>query len=144
MFLGSFQGRRRENLVDQKKAKRILAEIARRQLLKPDWKGVCFEKQWDFINDPSSFKAVQCTRRAGKSYSAGIYAFKEAFETPGCSIVILGLTRDSVKRIFYKDILKELDESSTLRPNSMARTSQLHCPMAVLSICLVSMPTQMT
>ena len=114
MFLGSFQGRRRENLVDQKKAKRILAEIARRQLLKPDWKGVCFEKQWDFINDPSSFKAVQCTRRAGKSYSAGIYAFKEAFETPGCSIVILGLTRDSVKRIFYKDILKELDRKFNL------------------------------
>jgi PBSX family phage terminase large subunit len=91
------------------KAKRILAELARRHQNTPNWKDVCFDAQWNFINHPASFKAVQCTRRAGKSFSAGIYAYKEAYETPGCSVVILGLTRDSVKRIFFKDILKELD-----------------------------------
>lgn len=59
-------------------------------------------------------KAVQCTRRAGKSFGCGLYAFKEAYTTPGCSVVIIGLTRDSVKRIFFKDILKTINKQHDL------------------------------
>tara|TARA_R110002126_G_scaffold172712_8_gene321525 strand:- start:3830 stop:5260 length:1431 start_codon:yes stop_codon:yes gene_type:complete len=103
--------------VDQAKAKRVLAELAKRELQRPDWEDACFPEQWDFIIHPATMKAVQCTRRAGKSYSAGIYAFKEAHSTPGVSVVIIGLTRDSVKRIFYKDILKKIDSRFNLKAN---------------------------
>ena len=102
--------------MDKKQALRVLKEIERRHLKgKPDWEGQCFPKQWEFITSKAPLKALQCTRRAGKSYSAGIYAMKEAYETPGVNIVIIGLTRDSVKRIFYKDILKAIDKQFNLR-----------------------------
>ena len=79
-----------------------------------------FTAQNNFITDPSKLKAVQCTRRAGKSYGAGLYAFKEAYENPGVSVVVIGLTRDSVKRIFMKDILTVINHELNLgaKPNN--------------------------
>ena len=100
--------------MDKQKALRILAELERRKLRVPEWLDPDFPAQNAFITSPSRRKAVQCTRRAGKSYGAGIYACKEAYETPGVSVVIVGLTRDSVKRIFFKDILKVIDKKFDL------------------------------
>ena len=87
----------------------MLAELEKRKLKKPQWLNPDFPKQNEFITSKAPLKVVQCTRRAGKSYGAGLYAFKEAYETPGVSVLIVGLTRDSVKRIFFKDILKDID-----------------------------------
>ena len=105
--------------MNRRKAASILRELQRRQVNKPKWFNEDFEAQNDFINDPSKLKAVQCTRRAGKSFGAGLYAFKEAYENPGVSVIIIGLTRDSVKRIFMKDILHTINIKHNLgaKPN---------------------------
>lgn len=103
--------------MEKAQALRILSELERRHLKKPNWLDPAFPAQNNFITSKATFKAVQCTRRAGKSYGAGIYAFKEAYETPGSSVVVIGLTRDSVKRIFYKDILKAIDLKFNLKSN---------------------------
>lgn len=101
--------------MNKKQAQRILEEFHKRKIKKVDWLRSDFPAQNNFINDPSKLKVVQCTRRAGKSYGAGIYAFKEAYENPGCSVVILGLTRESVKRIFMKDILSVINRQLDLK-----------------------------
>ena len=106
--------------MDKRKAKRVLAELKRRKLSTPDWFKNSFAEQRDLIEDNHPLKAMQCTRRAGKSYTAGIYAFKAAYETPNSSVIILGLTRDSVKRIFFKDILKDINRELGLKAKANA------------------------
>lgn len=102
--------------MDKRRAKRILEELRKRNN-HPEWLDPRFSAQNAFINSKATLKAVQCTRRAGKSYGCGLYAFREAYSTPNCSVVILGLTRDSVKRIFYKDILKEINSKHKIGCN---------------------------
>jgi hypothetical protein len=50
-------------------------------------------------------KAALCTRRAGKSVAAGIMAGKTAKDNPGAKIVIIGKTNQSVRGIYYDDIM---------------------------------------
>lgn len=77
--------------------------------LKPiDWFEGSFPVQRNFILDPSKRKSALTTRRASKSYTAGLYAFKTMWENPGCNVLIAGLTRNSVKKIFWKDIIKKI------------------------------------
>lgn len=66
---------------------------------------ICFPKQKDFIKDPSKLKTLFCTRRAAKSFTAGVYLVYEALRNPGCNCLFIGLTRDSAKSIIWKDIL---------------------------------------
>ena len=73
-----------------------------------------FKAQNDFINDPARLKAALTTRRSGKSMGCGVYAVKTAMEFPGCNILILGLTRQSVKSVFWKDILTFLNKKHNL------------------------------
>jgi hypothetical protein len=94
------------------------AELSRRQLAKqsrPDLLASTFGQQRAFIEDTSSLKAALCTRRAAKSYSAGIYLFKEALETPGITCLYIALTRESAKKIMWKDVLKTLNRKYKLR-----------------------------
>lgn len=60
--------------------------------------------QLSFINKKSRQKAIIATRRAGKSFACGIYAVNSALKTAGSTVLILGLTRLSIKRIYVKDI----------------------------------------
>ncbi len=86
---------------------------------KPDiFKGT-FVQQRDFIQDPAKLKALWCTRRSAKSYTAGLYLFHEALSNPGCNCLFVGLTRDSSKRIIWKDVLRDIDRNFNLgcRPN---------------------------
>lgn len=105
--------------MNRKKALAILRELQRRKRNQPKWLDPNFKTQNAFIEDESRLKVVQCTRRAGKSYGAGLYAFKEAYENPGVSVVIISLTRDSVKRIFMKDILSTINNKYNVqaKPN---------------------------
>lgn len=64
-----------------------------------------FDKQVEFINDPSQQKALFCTRRAAKSFTAGLYLVHTAQKIPGSNSLFVGLTRDSAKAIIWKDIL---------------------------------------
>jgi len=67
-----------------------------------------FPTQTKFINNPSTLKAAQCSRRAGKSYGMGLYLFKEALENPGVSCLYVALTSASAKRIMFKDVFKDI------------------------------------
>lgn len=65
--------------------------------------------------DPAPLKAALCTRRAGKSYGVGVDACKTAHENPGVSIGIIGLTRESIRKIYFKDIMEVLNRKYNLR-----------------------------
>lgn len=75
---------------------------------------IAFPQQLAFIKDPARLKALFCTRRAAKSYTGGIYLFKEALENPGCNCLYIALTRDNAKSIIWKDVLKEIDRNENL------------------------------
>lgn len=91
--------------------KLVDAELARRSSLASiDLLSSSFPEQRAFIEDPCRLKAALCTRRAAKSYSAGLYLFKEALENPGVSCLYLALTRESAKRIMVKDVLGPINK----------------------------------
>jgi hypothetical protein len=94
--------------------KSLLAEVAARRLgtagtRKPVFLDPAFPAQSAFIADQAKLKVVLCTRRSGKSYGAGLYLYQEAYETPGASCLYIALTRDSAKKIMWKDVLKPIN-----------------------------------
>lgn len=93
----------------------IAKELARREAAKPpSLVDVNFPLQFDFIQHPSKLKALFATRRFGKSYTGGLYLVKEASETPGVSVLYVALTRESAKKIMWKDILKPINRKFKL------------------------------
>lgn len=73
-----------------------------------------FPKQAAFILDTARLIAAFCTRRAGKSYGVCARLFKDALETPNCSVIYIALTRDSAKRILWKDCVKVINKKFNL------------------------------
>lgn len=73
-----------------------------------------FTEQQAFLDDPSALRVVLCTRRAGKSYGAGLALFRAAFARDGVSCLYVALTRASAKRILWKDVLKTIDREKRL------------------------------
>lgn len=67
--------------------------------------GLLFPQQRAFIEDPCKFKAAICTRRAGKTMAAGAYLLLEMLTRPKTSCLVVCLTRDNAKRIYWKDVL---------------------------------------
>lgn len=95
----------------------LLEEFQRRQQLaanKPDIFLGTFPQQQEFIKDPAKLKALFCTRRSAKSYTAGLYLVFEALANPGCNCLFTGLTRISAKGIIWKDILHVIDRQFNL------------------------------
>jgi phage terminase large subunit len=74
-----------------------------------------FPQQQAFVNDPSNLKALWCTRRAAKSYTAGLYMVSEALKNPSSNVLFIGLTRASAKAIVWKDILMAINKRHGLR-----------------------------
>ncbi len=95
--------------MNHNQAQAILRELKKRKLNQIPWLLTSFDQQTAFINDESRLKAALCTRRAGKSYGMGEYACKTCIETPNVSVVIIGLTRDSIKKIYIKDVLSVIN-----------------------------------
>jgi len=54
-------------------------------------------------------KALFATRRFGKSFTGGLYLCKTAWENPGSTVLYIALTRDSAKKIMWKDVLKQIN-----------------------------------
>ena len=73
-----------------------------------------FPQQKKFCDDPAKLKCLFSTRRAAKSYTAGLYMVSEALQNAGCNILFIGLTRESARNIVWKDILKVLNEKNQL------------------------------
>jgi phage terminase large subunit len=74
-----------------------------------------FPQQKLFVEDPAKLKLISCTRRAGKSMTAAIYLIYEALTNPGCNCLAIGLTRESIKNIIWKDCLRWLDKKFYLK-----------------------------
>lgn len=96
------------DLFEQALERRLIEE------LKPDIFSGAFQQQKDFVLDPAKLKALFCTRRSAKSYTAGIYLIHEALTNPGCNCLFIGLTRASSKAIIWKDILHVLNRDYNL------------------------------
>lgn len=75
---------------------------------------LAFKQQLDFIKDPHKLKALFCTRRAAKSYTAGLYLVHTALNHPNSNCLFIGLTRQSAHGIIWKDILREIDQKNRL------------------------------
>lgn len=91
----------------------IIEEIASRYMAKlavPNVLESAFPKQLEFITAKSKQKALFCTRRSAKSFTAGLYLVHEALKNPGCNCLFIGLTRASAKAIIWKDILTIIDQ----------------------------------
>jgi hypothetical protein len=73
-----------------------------------------FPQQLNFVQDPAKLKALWCTRRASKSYTAGLYMVYECLTNPGINCLFIGLTRLSAKGIIWKDILKVINKKYDL------------------------------
>lgn len=73
-----------------------------------------FKAQGGFLEDVSSLVVVLCTRRAGKSYGAALRLLRAAYLHPGASCLYVALTRDSAKRILWKDVLKSINRELKL------------------------------
>lgn len=87
----------------------LFAERDRLRQNIPDIFEGAFPQQIRFIHDPSKLKALFCTRRSAKSYTAGLYLIHEALSNPGCNCLFVGLTRASAKGIIWKDILRAIN-----------------------------------
>lgn len=81
---------------------------------KPVFRDPNFSEQQAFLEDDSSLRVVLCTRRSGKSFGAGLDLFDAAFKRPGVSCLYIALTRNSAKRIMWKDVLKVIDREKKL------------------------------
>lgn len=66
------------------------------------------------LSDPSRLKAALCTRRAGKSWGAGLALIDAAYKNPNCNCLYLALTRMSAETIMWKDVLKRIDRQHGL------------------------------
>src|ERR1700691_3421691 len=73
-----------------------------------------FLEQRNFIDDPSKLKALHCTRRAAKSYTAGLYMVETCLKYPGSNCLFIGLTRQSALDIIDKDILQKINRKYNL------------------------------
>lgn len=69
----------------------------------------CFSEQRKFIDDPRKLKALFCTRRAAKSFTAGLYMVETALKYPRSNCLFIGLTRQSAFDIIDKDILQVIN-----------------------------------
>src|SRR5262245_49029355 len=72
-----------------------------------DWARGSFPEQQAMEADESRFFAALCTRRAAKSYSGGKKAYRVALRRK-CNVLIAGLHRDEVKRIWWWPIMRDI------------------------------------
>jgi hypothetical protein len=108
-------------VTDPRIAKLLLQEKQKRESVvakSTDLLSTSFPEQIAFIEDPAKFKAALCTRRAGKSYGAGLYLIQEALKHPRCSVLYLALTKDTARGIMVKDIIDPILEANGLRQST--------------------------
>lgn len=100
--------------MDEALVLQILEEAKRRDRLNDLVDVAAFDKQKDFIRDPSRRKAAICTRRAGKSFCIGLYLLQEAIANPESSCLYINLVRKQAKDSFWTKVLKRLNNRYSL------------------------------
>src|ERR1700682_2730816 len=99
--------------VERQQLRRLLAAKASNQRL--DALTGMFPQQRAFVLDGSPFQYVFCTRRAAKSYSAGLKAVRAARKHRRCSVLVVGLHRLEGERIWWIPTLKDINDRHGLR-----------------------------
>lgn len=69
-----------------------------------------FPQQLEVVLHPSKFKAVQCSRRAGKSNGLVVNLFQDALNNPNSLSLYLALTNESVKKIVFPIVREVIDK----------------------------------
>lgn len=85
--------------------KALAEEESQRTEMVAHLRSLAFDKQLELIDNPCRLKAGICTRRGGKSTAGGIYLFHEMLTRPGTKCLVLCLTRESAKGIYWKDVV---------------------------------------
>lgn len=98
-------------MIDLDTTKEELIHLLLSKINEPNILESAFLKQKEFILDGSKQKALFCTRRSAKSFTAGLYLAYEAIRNPGCNCLFIGLTRASAKAIIWKDIFTIIDQT---------------------------------
>lgn len=88
--------------------RQVLSELvsrkeARKKFVLSDY---LFDKQLQFVLDPSPFKAAVTTRRAGKSTSCVADLTDTALNTPDCVCLYITLSRKNAKRLVWPEFKK--------------------------------------
>lgn len=83
---------------------------AKQKAARPDLLSGCFAEQRAVILDTAKLKYEFCTRRAAKTFTWGVEAVNDSYDWPHAKYLFLGITREESKRIFWKDVLKALNE----------------------------------
>jgi phage terminase large subunit len=91
-----------------------LLEQAIRSTVPVDLFDPSFPQQKKFYDDPAKLKILFCTRRSAKSFTLGLCAVSECLKHPESNVLLVGLTRASAKGIFWKDILKVINQKQDL------------------------------
>lgn len=60
-----------------------------------------FKQQLDLLDDPARFKAVLCSRRAGKTHSAGAALVEKCETKAGAACLFVTMTRGKAKRLLW-------------------------------------------
>jgi hypothetical protein len=77
-------------------------------------RALAFDKQIAVLDDPSKLIAVLCNRRSGKTNAVGVRVCTRMEQTPGASFLIMGLTRESIRKIYWKDVLFAINQDAKL------------------------------
>jgi hypothetical protein len=90
--------------------KLILEELKRRgEGVQVSFLDPSFPAQFKAAQDKSFLKAIQCTRRAGKSTGEGKETLQSAWDNPGSKHLYGALTLSSAKNIIWDALLQELE-----------------------------------
>lgn len=73
-----------------------------------------FKEQINFVKDSSGRKVALCTRRAGKSYSAGLMMCITGLMYPKSNMVFATMTMKTSKDIMVKDIINPINDKYNL------------------------------
>jgi hypothetical protein len=65
-----------------------------------------FDKQLEFVLDPSRFKTACCGGRAGKTIADAAYLIKEALQYEGCVAIYITLSRLNAKKLIWPELRK--------------------------------------
>lgn len=63
-----------------------------------------FDKQLAFVEDPSPYKVAVCSRRSGKTTACAAHLIHVALNKPGSNSLYITLTRDTAKKLVWKEL----------------------------------------
>lgn len=63
-----------------------------------------FDKQLDFVNDPSPYKVAVCSRRSGKTVACAAHLIYTAINSPNSNCLYITLSRNNAKKIIWRDL----------------------------------------